>query len=279
MKRILAISLALCLAMPAAAFAEEQTREPDFVDTVGSWFDRAVSDVSDWASQAWKDTAEWADHALEDASAWASRAWTDASAWIDGAWGDASKWVEQAWNGSSEWVTEIWGDVSAWAVRTFDSASGTVSAWWEETFNTVTEKADDPWSWITEEAKGNKAFAQNAEKVKQAVTAEGADAEARVKETFDALMAELGHTAEDSQKVWDTVRAYAAEKGIDPLTAAKLALPYLLKLTVDGGTASGGIPAVAVAQYLTAIAEKQGTVTGDSADALLKQLTEALGTV
>lgn len=253
MKRIVVLLLALSMSCSAALAEEEQPKT--VWDSIGGWF-----------GQAW-----------EDASGWVSQAWKDASKWVEGAWGDASKWVEQAWNDSSEWVTDIWGDVSTWVSETYESASGSIGAWWAETFITVTETASNPWSWLVEEtATLHPESLASLSNVKEAIMANDGDSETRVKATFTAMLKVLKLNDEDSQRVWETIEAYANQKGISKLAASKLALPYLFQLTIDSVESQDGIPAIAVAQYLTAIVEKLNISSTDDADQLIDQLNEAL---
>ena len=253
MKRFVALILSLVMSCSIALAEEEQPKS--VWDSIGGWF-----------GQAWEDT-----------SGWVSQAWSDASKWVEGAWGDASKWVEQAWNDSSQWVTDIWGDVSTWASETYESTSGTIGAWWAETFNKVTDTADNPWKWLADESKALQPEAlETLSSVKEAVISNDSDAEAKVKAAFTTLLKRLNLNDEDSQRVWDTIDAYANQKGISKLAASKLALPYLFQLTIDSTETSEGIPAIAIAQYLTAIIEKLGINTTDMADQLVNQLNEVL---
>ncbi len=264
MKRFISILLVLCLVSPSALAEEEQQKS--VWDSIGGWFDQAAEDTADWASQAWEDT-----------SGWVSQAWTDASNWVEGAWGDASQWVEQAWNDSSGWVTDIWGDVSSWANETIESASGSIGAWWAQTFNTVTETSSNPWKWLADESTTfQPEDLATLSKIKEAIMSSDSDAEAKVKTIFTALLKTLKLSDEDSQKVWDTVESYANQKGISKLAATKLALPYLLQLTIDSSESQDSIPAIAIAQYLTAIIEKLSVNSTDSANALIDQLNEVL---
>ena len=249
------VVLLLILYMSCSAVLAEEEQPKTVWDSIGGWL-----------GQAWEDT-----------SGWVSQAWSDASKWVEGAWGDDSKWVEQAWNDSSEWVTDIWGDVSAWAAETYESATGSIGAWWTETFISVTETAGNPWGWLVEEASTLQPEASaTLSNVKEAVMADDDDAETIVKATFIAMLKALKLNDEDSQKVWKTIEAYADQKGISKLAASKLALPYLFQLTVDSAESQDGIPAIAIAQYLTAIVEKLNVNATDDADHLIDQLNEAL---
>ena len=259
MKRLLAALLVFCMLFAAALAQGEQPKEEEeqksVWDSIGGWF-----------GQAWEDT-----------SGWVSQAWADASKWVKGAWGDASGWVEQAWNDSSEWVTEIWGDVSSWTAETYKSASGSVSAWWVKTFNTVTASESNPWGWLTSETASLTPEMREALKsVREAAVANGEDAEAKVRSAFDGIMKQLDIADENAQKIWDTIKAYAEQKGISELAALKMSLPYLLQLKIDSGESEDSIPAVAVAQYLTGIIEKMKVSTNEAADDIVKQLNEAL---
>lgn len=254
MKRFATLVLILVVTCSVVAIAEEEQHK-SVLDSIGGWF-----------GQAWEDT-----------SGWVSQAWSDASKWVEGAWGDASKWVEQAWNDSSQWATDIWGDVSTWASETYESASGSIGAWWAETFNTVTETTSNPWEWLTEEVKAlEPETLKTLSTVKEAAMANEGDAEAKVKAAFFAMLNTLKLNDEDSEKVWDTIEAYASQKGISKLAASKLALPYLFQLTIDSAQTQESIPAIAIAQYLTAIVEKLNVDTTDMANQLVDQLNEAL---
>lgn len=253
MKRFATLVLILIMSCSFALAEEEQPKS--VWDSIGGWF-----------GQAWEDT-----------SGWVSQAWSDASKWVEGAWGDASKWVEQAWNDSSQWVTDIWGDVSTWASETYESASGSIGAWWAETFNTVTETTSNPWEWLTAEAKTLQPEAlKTLSDVKEAAMSNGSDAEEKVEVVFLAMLKTLKLNDEDSEKVWSTVEAYANQKGISKLAASKLALPYLFQLTIDSTETQEGIPAIAIAQYLTAIVEKLNVSTTEVASQFVDQLNEVL---
>lgn len=253
MKRFFAVLLIGSMMFSMAAAEEEEHKS--VLDSIGGWF-----------GQAWEDT-----------SGWVSQAWSDASKWVEGAWGDSSKWVEQAWNDSSKWATDIWGDVSTWASETYESASGSIGAWWAEAFNTVTETTSNPWEWLTAEAKTLQPEAlKTLSDVKEAAMSNGSDAEDKVKATFFSMLKTLKLNNEDSEKVWNTMEAYANQKGISKMAASKLALPYLFQLTIDSAETQEGIPAIAIAQYLTAIVEKLNVSTTEAAGQLVDQLNEVL---
>lgn len=256
MKRFLAMVLAVCM-MASMALAEEK-EEKSVWDSVGGWL-----------NQAWKDTSDWV-----------SQKWPEVSKWVENAWGDASKWVEKSWKDAPQWLQDTWGDVSTWARETYETASGAVTAWWTETFETVTPETGNPWSWIKEEAAAyQQEELETLSKVKETVAAEGSAAEAKVKEMFISLLKKMALNDEDTEKVWFTIESFAEYKGVSKLAACKLALPYLFQLTVDSARSAEPIPAIAVAQYLTAIVEKYSVNTTETANTILKQLNEALGEI
>ena len=249
---ILTTLVLICTCIPSG-LAEEQ--KSGFLDSVGSFFSGAWSDVSQFAEGAWKDV----------------------SGWVEGAWGDASKWVEQAWNDSSTWAVGIWGDVSTWAVDTYNSASGSVTAWWTETFNHVTEKTNDAWNWFMDESdKLQKEHQEKLQNLQDAVAATGENAQSKVKEAFMNLLKQLNLNDADAEKVWKTIEAYAKEKGISTLSAAKIALPFLMQLAIDSQSENTGIPAIAIAQYLTGVVEKLGVNNEAGAEELISQLNQIL---
>jgi len=254
MKRLAALLVTLCMLLSCAP-AEEESPQKGFWESVGEWLDHAVEDTANWAGQTWQDAGQW----------------------LSGTWGDASVWVEKTWNDSSKWVGDIWGDVSAWAADTYENASGSVNAWWTETFDHVTETADGAWTWVQEEAATLETEWKDAlETVGEAVSAQGEEAEKKLRGAFDSLTAKLGLTEEDAGKVWATLEAYAGQKGISTAAAVRLALPYLFQLALEGEKA-GSAPAIAIAQYLTAALEKTGVSSEKDAAELAAKLEEALG--
>ena len=103
MKCCLVFALILCLAC-STAFAEEE--QPKSVwDSIGGWFNQAVSDTSDWTSQAWDDTSNWVSDAANGAWSWVTGAANDAWNWTVGAANDAWAWTvhtaDGAWDGVS----------------------------------------------------------------------------------------------------------------------------------------------------------------------------------
>lgn len=257
MKKVLAVLLAaimLCASMPCCVAEQAASQEE------GGLFDR----LGDFFSDAW-----------EDVSSWAQEAWNDVSGWAESAWGDASEWVMRAWDESSAWVVEIWGEASAWATESYEA----VSAWMTDTFNNVTDSARSAWQWLKEETANLSARGSEAlQKIREALSETDEDeADAEVKASFYELLGMMDIIGEDADKVWQTVQAYAKEKGIPTLTAAKLALPYLFQLAISqDASVTGKIPPVMIAQYLTGVFEKEGVTSGEDAEALLQQLQQVL---
>ena len=237
-----------------AAMAEEDNKNNVF-ESIGSFF-----------SNTW-----------DNVSSWSEARWTDFSSWVNGAWGDASKWVSQVWNDSSTWVTDIWGDASNWVVESYESASDSIGAWWAKTFNRVTVTDDNAWNWLRESATDiNSQSILLLSQMKDAIIS-SEDAEQKAKDTFYLLLANLNISESDAENIWKTIQAYSDEKGIASLTAVRISLPYLWQLAIDNDLESNGnIPAVAVAQYLTAIYEKMGIISESSATDYIEQLIEVL---
>ncbi len=263
MKKFTAFFLAIILGCSSVSFsfAEDENKSGGILDSIGSFFTNTWNDASTWIEGVWEDTTEWADGA-----------WKDATTWISGAWGNASVWVEQAWNKSSTWVSGIWGDATSWV-------SNTVSTWWANTFYTVTEDSNNVWAWLQDKADGLKAHGTDLlESAKTAIASADDEVEENVKELIFAMLVKLGINETDSEKVWNTIKAYAEQKGISSLSAAKLSIPYLLQLCADSADQADEncIPAVAVAQYLTGIIEKLGVNDNDYANELVSQLNETL---
>ncbi len=252
MRRIVCVLLSIflfCMSVFAAVAESTEEEKKDIFAQLGSFFSDAWGEVSEWTSQK-----------LDDASVW-----------MTNAWGDASQWVIHAWDSSSTWVKEIWGDATTWMEDSYESVSGAVTVWWAETFDKATDIAEQAGKWLNDtEVKGSKLF----EQVKAAVASKDYTMEG-AKAIFDAVVKGLGLTEEETAKVWETVLAYAEENGMNPLSAVKVALPYLLRLNADCKD-GGSIPAVAVAQYLVGIYEKLGINSNEAAENLEDQLEAAL---
>ncbi len=281
MKRVISLILVLMLMIPAAL--AENGNSSSAADTVENSIQQAVENLSKEAEKAVEDLSKeaektvdeatkWVEGAYDEAAKWTKDAWKEAAKWVEGSWGDASKWVEKTWNDSSAWISGIWGDLSSWASDSIDSAG----AWWKETFKKVTETSDNVWSWFTAAAYGaDTAFYEDYNRLKEAVAEAGSATLDSVKNAYMPLLKKLGMNDQDAEKVWKTVLAYADQKGLDQLTTATLALPYLFKLTVDASLSdSKSIPPVAAAQFLTAALDKLNIDSAATAEKLLKQLKD-----
>ena len=256
LKRLTAALLSVLLVLTQTGFAAAEG------DTVSDDWGSVVSFFSD----AW-----------DTVSGLASDAWSEASKAVESAWDEASGWISRAWDDSSEWVREIWGDVSSRASDAYGSVSDSVTAWWNEVFGIVTDTAQGAWNWLGQVAPLLKEDnAVTLGKILGAVSATGSGAEDRVREVFSALLEDLGVTGQDADRVWASVQAYAKENGISGLTAAKLSLPLLFRLTVGAEAGSDrSLPALAAARYLTGSLESI-TAGQASAEELLRQLKEVL---
>lgn len=265
---VLIIALVVICNCVCSGLAEEESG--GLFGSIGSFFSSAWDDVSDWTETAW-----------DDATSWVETAWDDAASWTEGAWGDASSWVTKAWNDTASWATDIWGDVSTWTTEAYSSASESVSTWWVETFSTVTDTSKDVWVWLQETASGlsteKKAY---LERINAIISSGEETTDEAVEELFDELLNEMGITGSDVEKVWQSVKAYAENKGISALEATKLSLPYLFQLAVDEQSElNRDIPPIAIAQYLTGIIEKLGVESNEIADKLIISLHEVLGEI
>lgn len=252
-KRMVAVILAACMLFGCASADEGQK---SIFDAIGGWF-----------GQAW-----------EDASKWVSQAWEDASKWISQAWGDASKWVDQAWNDSSKWVEEIWGEASTWAAETFQNVSNSVSAWWQETFNQVTKTGENAVTLI--EAQKKALAPENRELFQEmidAISNTQDDAEEELHRTMLEFGKKLKIGEADAEKIWDTIKAYAAQKGMTTVQAVKLVLPYMYQLIENSRNQTGEtVPAITVAQFLTGAIEKTLSEAGGNITETVNQLINTL---
>ena len=273
-RRFAALLLCLCLC-GTFAYAEE---EGNVRDDIGSWLAQTWKDASAWTEQALDGASKWTEQAWNDASKWAEQAWKDAPAWLETAWGDASGWIEQTWNDASPRLSEIWGDVSARAAELYSSVSDNASAWWADTFRKVTEAKDQAWSWIDSASREMRAkISEKYQEVLSGNRKDSSETEKTVEEAFTDLLKKLNLEDDDIRKILETVRAYAAEKGISEESLEQIMLPYLVQLAEDGSKAQNGqIPAIAVAQYLTGIMVRENIGTEEDAQRMINTLKETL---
>jgi len=263
MKRLLVTALAVCMLCTGICTAGTAS----VFDDIGGWLSQAGEDVSKWVSQA-----------ADDVSKWVEQAWKDAPAWIENAWGDASKWIEQAWGDSAKWAEGIWGDVSAWATKTYNTASGQVSAWWNETFNTVTATTRNAWDWLAKEKEALiPMLSEKYGEIRKAAEDGLASAGEKLSGIFAELLKVLKLNDADVSKVMQTISAYAESKGISLYSIEMAMLPYIAQLALDSGLyENADMPAVAVAQYLIGIFEKNGIGTEAQVQELIDSLAETL---
>ena len=165
--------------------------------------------------------------------------------------------------------------MSVWASEKIDAAP----AWWTETYKTVTEKNSDAWEWIKKEKDSFCAFlTQKYKEIKESTQSSQADTErTAVSRVYTELLKMLNQDDKDQSRIMRSIAAYAEEKGITDLLMEKIMLPYLTKLVFDREIAGDtSIPAVAVVQYLTGIAEKINIQSESQAQELAADLDEVL---
>ncbi len=282
MKRVISLILVLMMMIPAALAEGNNPATPadsvensiqQAMENLSKEAEKAVENLSKEAEKTVDEATKWVEDTYGEAAKWTEGAWKEVTKWVEGSWGDAAKWVEKTWNDSSAWISGIWGDLSSWASDSIDSAN----AWWKETFKKVTETSDNVWSWFTAAAYGaDTAFYEDYNKLKEVISDAGSATLDSVKNAYMPLLKKLGMNDQDAEKIWKTVLAYADQKGLDQLTTATLALPYLFKLTVDSSLESKSIPPVNVAQFLTAALDKLNIDSAATAEKLLKQLKDLL---
>lgn len=226
----------------------------------------------------WDSLGSFVESVLNEDTGWASDLLEEAKTWVGDNWGEASEWVSKAWGESSDWVTSIWGDASEWAAENLPGATEALSEWLTGVFEEVTGKTGNVWSWIgtaskTFDTKGKKLL----DDVRSVITDTEGKTEEKVRSVFESILNEFDLAREDVERVWETVKAYAKEKGLAFVKLAKMMLPYLLQLkeeqTREGNTS---VPAVLISQYLTGIMEKLGVDSEETAQSLLDQLEEML---
>lgn len=241
LKRVLALTLVLCLFCGCAG-----AEGGDIFGSIGSWFSQAWEDTSKWVSQAWQDTSKWAE-----------QAWKDVSAWTEQAWKDSSEWVSQAWKDSSEWVSVNWNSFIAWV-------------------NSIT--AENPYGWIQNVVTKNGTAAYDEFAALRAFLAENPDAE-QVRAKVYAYMTELQIREEDRDTLWNMLDKWAGEKGLLTEQVGKLALPFVVRLKIEGGNAIGTAVTISgpiAGQYVMTIMESQNPGSKEQADARLNMLKSAL---
>ena len=217
---------------------------------------------------------DWIEQKVDSAVTWASEKWKDASPWIEKTWGEASEWVERSWSDAFVWAADIWGDVSSWAAEKYDTAVDLAGIWWADTFKKVTNVKNNAWDWVQTESKEVKD--QIALKYNEAVEAAKkgtAEAGEKIQSVYSELLKKLEYTEEDISKILETIKVYAAQKGISLLSMQKVMLPYLIKLVIDSQVSGRiSIPPIAVAQFLIGIIEKDNLQTEEQAQQLIDNL-------
>ena len=265
MKRFLCLLLVLCLSCPTV-LAEEQ---PDNIwRSVGGWFSGAAEDTANWASSAWNDASDWASQAWEDASDWAAEVWDETSAWAIQAWKDVSAWTAQAWSVSLKWVTQAWIDTSNWAVTNWDH----FVVW----VNTLA--SGDPYAWIKDVILDNGIWAYDEYVAVRSFLNSDPSLE-QIEQKYNEAFSELSLLNEDKETVWDILRQWSDEKGLTSAQTTKIALPFLIRLLIEGETVIGEdveFSGPVVAQYLLTILEAMNLDSPSAADMCLKILHATL---
>ena len=266
MKRFISILLVLCLGFPTA-FAEEE--KPKSVwDSIGGWFNQAAEDTADWASQAWEDTSEWAGQAWEDTSEWATNAWGDVSVWAVQAWSDVSAWTVQAWDDSSKWVSKAWADSSNWAVTNWDH----FIVW----VNTIA--SGDPYSWVKDVVLDNGILAYDEYADVRSFLNSNPSLD-QIRQKYDSSLSELSLLNEDKDILWNMIQQWSNENGLGMEQTSKLALPFLIRLLIEGENVIGEgaeFSGPVVGQYLLTIMEAMNLDSTGTADMRLKILHASL---
>ncbi len=241
MKRFICFILAICTPL-STAYAQESK---SIWESIGGWLNTAAKDTSKWASQAWGDI-----------SAWSVETWDGVSAWTVQAWADSSAWVSQAWTDSSGWAAVNWDNFIVWVNR-ISSAN--------------------PYSWIPNQISdyGLVAFTRYCSLrsfLKSDPSLE------LLRREYDAMFADLSLLNEDKRILMSTLEQWSKEKGVAVENTAKLALPFVTRLLVEGESAIGGeaFTGPMVAQYLLTILETMGLEPNQNVDMRLKILRAEL---
>ena len=277
-KRIVALTLTICMLSVGISFAEEE-KPKGVLESIGGWFSQAAEDTagwatqawddtSDWASQAWDDTSEWASQAWDDTTKWASQAWDDTSAWAVQAWSDVSAWTVQAWDDSSKWVSQAWKDSSEWATVNWDS----FIIW----VNTIA--SGDPFSWVKDVVIDNGTLAYDEYADIRSFLKEKPNLK-QIQQKYDEKLTELSLLNQDKEVLWKTLKKWTEEKGLSLETTSQLALPFLSRLIIEGESVIGEgaeFSGPVVGQYLLTILEAMNLDSTGTADMRRKMLLASL---
>jgi len=243
-KRIVALVLAVCLCA-SFAFAEDEKEEKE-----------EKKSVTEKMTEAWNDT----------------------KSWVGDAWGHASEWVTDTWNSGSEWVTDVWGDASTWVSENYDSAAKSVSSWWTGMIDAAGSKANNAWKWIGQESQAFvSTVSEKYEDIRAAAQKGLTEAGDSIKKVYEDLLKKLNLDDIDIAKILETIKTYAAKIGVSSAKVAIILLPYVVKTVNESITTGKSIPAIVVAQLLTAVANELELNKEGQADLLIEKLVEALG--
>lgn len=249
-KRFLSFFMVLCM-LTSVAFGES------VLNSIGNWFGQAAEDTANWTSQAWEDTTAWTTQAWDDASAWTAQAWEDVSQWTAQAWEDSSKWVSQAWADSTNWTATNWDNFIIWV-------------------NTVI--SGDPYSWMKDVILDNGILAYDQYVEVRSFLNSDPSLE-QIHRKYDDILSELSLLNEDKVILWNMLEQWSEEKGLSLEQTSKLALPFLVRLLIEGepvigeGTTFSG---PVVGQYIMMILDAMNLDSRDTANMRLKILHASL---
>ena len=241
MKRIISLVLILCLVFPRVCIAAEQPKS--LWGKVGQFIGETAESAQEMAQGALGKASE----AVSDVSKLAKEAWDVTSSWVSSAWETVSAWTKKAWENSYKWVCEAWGNSSEWASTNWDA----FLVW----ANSLT--AGNPYDWIEDVVLSQgilayDSFAEVRSFLKDNPT------EGELKERFAHDLSQLSLLDEDKETLWQLLEDWSKEKGLSASQTAKLSLPFLTRLLIEGEAAIGEgteFSGPVVGQYLLNILE------------------------
>lgn len=199
-----------------------------------------------WFRQAWEDTSSWVSQAWEDASGWTLRAWDDSTKWVSQAWTDSSKWTATTWNRFVTWVHIV--------------SSGNPYSW-------INHVVLDHGILAFDEFTAMRSFLNREPGLNE------------IHNRYNQVFSELSLLNEDKDILWNMLQEWTDEKGLNLEQTSKLALPFLVRLLIEGESVIGEqveFSGPVVGQYLLTILEAMDLDSVSKSETRLKILHASL---
>lgn len=286
-KRVISLLLVMSLLSPNVVYAED---DAGIFDSIGDWFNHAGEEASNIASDAWDGVSSAASDAWNGASSAVSDAWNGASSAVSDAWDGTTTWVGDRWNDISKWAVDSWEGISSWTVQAWDDSTKWVAGAWKDSSSFVSGKWDNFIIWVNTAVSGNPYSWMKTTVLENGVR--GFDSYAAVRSFldsepdidqinsfYDEELTELSLTDEDKKILWEMLQDWSNEKGLSETQVAELALPFLVRLVIEGESVIGEgtiFSGPVIGQYLVTILEAMNLDSADKATMSYKILHKTI---